>query len=158
MQSRASWYPHKATGVGYFHIYPGSSKCVKIVPFHPKKPTKRQTFYISGISRYIYIYIYLYMWASSAFPSRQCNLAPNAQIINDFSQGIIGKSNQKTGNIRKLEFLCWAPDRWYSKNSGLKWVEVSLWPGTDDASPAFSDSLGAGEPSGGFTSNRFFGG
>ena len=41
---------------------PGSSLCVKYVkcvPFHPKKTKpQRQTFYISGRSRYVYIYIY----------------------------------------------------------------------------------------------------
>ena len=36
---------------------PGSSKCVKFVPFYffPKKPTKRQKIYISGRSRYVLI-------------------------------------------------------------------------------------------------------
>ena len=32
---------------GFLQI-PGSSKCVKFMPFHPKKPTKRQKFDISG--------------------------------------------------------------------------------------------------------------
>ncbi len=37
---------------------PGPSKCVQIVPFHQKKPTKRHKFYTLGRSKFIYIYIY----------------------------------------------------------------------------------------------------
>ena len=40
-------------------IIPGSSKCVKFVPFHLQKPTKRQQFYISGRSRYEIQQLYL---------------------------------------------------------------------------------------------------
>ena len=42
---------------------PGSSKCLKFVPFHQKKPTKRQKFYISRRCRYIYIsYLFITLW------------------------------------------------------------------------------------------------
>ena len=51
----------------YIHVnniyIPGSSKCVKFVPFHPQKPTKRQPFYIfyiSGRSRYEHLFLHAF--------------------------------------------------------------------------------------------------
>ena len=51
------WLFMEALSIGI----PGSSKCVKFVPFHQQKPTKRQKFYISRRCRYIYTAYIIYL-------------------------------------------------------------------------------------------------
>ena len=57
---------------------PGSSKCVKFVPLHQKKPTKRQDFYISRRS-HIYIYIKALASALDCPPVPLQNLLPGTR-------------------------------------------------------------------------------
>ena len=73
----------------YIYIYkciyiyiPGSSKCVKYVPFHQKKPTKRQNFYMYIHIIYIYLYtcsyiLYVLLVPSSLAPTKTTHLRPN---------------------------------------------------------------------------------
>ena len=63
--------PHVKIKRKYIYIYiyiPGSSKCVKFVPFHPKNLPKGRNFtYLEDPGIYIYIYSYIQRLCSVAF-------------------------------------------------------------------------------------------
>ena len=100
---KMTWNPPTSSNL----YIPGSSKCVKFVPFHQKKPTKRQTFYISRRSRYIYIYIYLEpKWPLflKVNPPKQGLFEPKQGAPFGFQVYIyIHSKNAATGNRRTME-------------------------------------------------------
>ena len=100
---------------------PFAWKKIVCVFFHPKNPTKRQTFlYISRRSRY-YIYIYIYYTYMNEF---YCFLTTNPpwkkKIPASFKIGFCLGSN---------DAICWAfrIPPWYLGILG--WIPGNLWPG-----------------------------
>ena len=113
-------------------IIPGSSKCVKFVPFHLQKPTKRQQFYISGRSRYEIQQLYLgsldhfdFLFAPlvvggwldlsevvvgpKAVVEKAVELGPGGEI---FSGNQIAPWVEKEKKVERVEFLQDHPMTW----------------------------------------------
>ena len=83
---------------------PGSSKCVKFLPFHPKTNQKAEILHIRRIQVYIYIYTDTLPKTNSKFATenRPDRLNPEISPLEkplDFSRGEIGWLSVSSGRV-----------------------------------------------------------